>query len=265
MVDGEQHDAWSAGRSYDEYMGRWSRDVAAVFVDRLALAGGLEWVDVGCGTGALTATVLDRCDPASVLGVDPSADFVRHAASTVADDRAQFEVGSGQQLPCPDHAADAVISGLAYNFMPDRPAALAEFLRVCRPAGTVAFYVWDYPGGGVAFIDAFWKAATTIDPGVAALDEAERFQFCTADRLREEAVAAGCGDVSVEAVEVPTPFADFESFWYPFTLGAGPAPGYLASLDPDGQLALRERLRIVLGVDGPAELTARAWAARAHP
>lgn len=265
MTDTDQHDAWSVGQSYDEYMGRWSGAVAVEFVDWLEQPNELDWLDVGCGTGALTATVLDRAAPRRVVGVDPSDGFVAHAHAAMANDRADFRVGTAEDLPLDDEAVDVVVSALAYNFVPDRAAALAEFRRVVRPGGLISFYVWDYPGGGVGFIDAFWKAAASLDADAAALDEGDRFPFCTAGGLRDELAAAGLAGVDVRSIEVATRFGSFESFWHPFTLGAGPAPGYLASLDPDGQLALRERLRIVLGVDGPAELTARAWAARAHP
>ena len=262
MTDGDQHDAWSAGRSYDHYMGRWSRAVASLFVAWLDQPGGLDWVDVGCGTGALSATVIADGAPRSVVGIDPSEGFVQHARDAVADTRARFEVATAEALPLDDKSVDVVTSGLAYNFVHDRPAALREFRRVARPGATISFCVWDYPGGGIGFIDAFWKAAVSVDPNAKALDEASRFPFCTADTLRSELNASGLRNAEVEPIEVATRFDDFESFWYPFTLGAGPAPGYLISLDDDARNGLRQRLRAVVG-DGPIELTARAWALRA--
>jgi SAM-dependent methyltransferase len=261
MTESEQHDAWSAGRNYDEYMGRWSRGIAASFVDWLAQPREQDWLDVGCGTGALSATVIDRCDPKSLLGVDPSYGFVQHATDMVTDRRARFEVGAGDDLPCDGRSVDIVVSGLAYNFMPDRAAALQEFKRVGRPEAELALYVWDYPGGGVEFIDVFWKAAAALDPAMATLDEANRFPFCTAERLGDEVASAGYVDVVVEAVTVPTPFPDFDAFWHPFTLGAGPAPGYLASLPTEAQHVLRQRLHDQLG-DAAIALTARAWAVK---
>lgn len=262
MSETDRHDAWSAGRSYEEYMGRWSRALAERFVDWLGEAPGLDWIDVGCGTGALTASVLDRCAPRTITGIDPSPAFVAHAQERVADARASFDVGSAERLPFDWAAVDVVASALAYNFVPDRAAALAEFRRVLRPGGDLAFYVWDYPGGGVGFIDAFWKSAAELDDAAATLDEAGRFAFCNDCALAGELLCAGFGDVRVEAIEVPTRFADFESFWHPFTLGAGPAPGYLSHLDEAATDRLRDRLRERVG-DGPIELTARAWAVRA--
>lgn len=262
MTDRDRHDAWTAGRSYDEYMGRWSRAVAREFLGWLDVPERLDWLDVGCGTGALTSTVLAARAPASIVGVDPSVGFVEHARSVVTDVRARFEVGTADELPLEPDSIDVVTSALAYNFVPDRPAALAELRRVTRSGGTISLYVWDYPNGGVGFIDAFWKAAAALDPSAVALDEAGRFPFCTADALTAELEAAGGHDVTIVPIEVPTVFVDFESFWHPFTLGAGPAPGYLAELDDLGHDALRGQLRGELG-DGPIELTARAWAVRA--
>lgn len=263
MGDDDRHDAWSAGQSYDEYMGRWSRAIADSFLEWLDVPAGLAWLDVGCGTGALTSAVLARCAPSLIIGVDPSDGFVEHARSAIADPRASFEVGAAESVPLDTGSVDVVTSALAYNFVPDRPAALAELRRVTRPAGTISLYVWDYPSGGVGFIDAFWKAAAALDPSAADLDEAGRFHFCTSDALAAELSAAGLSDITVVPVEVVTRFVDFEAFWHPFTLGAGPAPGYLADLDGDARHALRQRLQDEFE-NGPIEFTARAWAACAR-
>src|SRR5690606_31906026 len=99
--------------------------------------------------------------------------------------------------------------------------------------------VWDYPGGGMGFMDAFWEAANATDPASGTLDEGARFPFCTPDTLADEFTRAGLRDAEVRPIEVTTRFTTFDDFWRPFTLGAGPAPGYYASLDPDHQDKLR--------------------------
>lgn len=263
MSTTSSHDAWSAGDSYELYMGRWSRAIAHEFVTWLEQPDGRDWLDVGCGTGALTATILEHRAPRSVLGIDPSDAFVAHARGAIPDQRARFQVAGADALPCADGAVDVVTSALAYNFFPDRPRALAEMQRVTRDEGTVSFYVWDYPGGGMGFIDAFWQAARALDAGASTLDEGRRFPLCTREALRDEVAAAGLVDVVVEAIQVPTRFASFDEFWHPFTLGAGPAPGYCMSLDEDARQALKRRLMDDLPAAGPIELPARAWAVRA--
>ncbi len=262
MTETAQHDAWSAGQSYDHYMGRWSRLIAAEFLAWLNAQKGADWADIGCGTGALSRTILDVADPASVTGIDPSEGFVAHATQEIADPRAAFKVGDAQALPFADNSVDVTVSALALNFVPDKAKALREMQRITRPGGIISFYVWDYPGGGMGFIDAFWKAAASLDPAARELDEADRFPFCTPDGLGELCNAAGLTDAVVRPIEVDTVFPDFEAFWHPFTLGAGPAPGYCMSLPEDTREKLKSKLMEMLGSKGEVRLPARAWAVR---
>jgi SAM-dependent methyltransferase len=259
-----EFDAWSAGRSYDHYMGRWSRRIAAKFVEWLAPPRDAAWLEIGCGTGALTASILAECAPRSILSIDPSQDFVAYARSAIDDGRARFEVADARKLPAQDASIDVVASALVLNFIPDRPAALAETQRVLKPNGLLSFYVWDYPGGGIGFIDAFWTAAAEVDPAAGALDEGKRFPFCTRNGLAAICRDADFRSLVVEPIEIETVFPDFAAFWQPFTLGAGPAPGYCVSLPEDQRAALKARLADALGSDGPVRLVARAWAVKAH-
>jgi ubiquinone/menaquinone biosynthesis C-methylase UbiE len=255
--------SWAQGETYEPYVGRWSRLVAPAFVAWLGLPRGLRWLDVGCGTGALTAAVLTAGGAAQVLGVDPSPGFLAYAARHVLDPRARFVVGRAEQLPAADGSVDAVVSGLALNFVPDRLAGMAEMRRAARPGGTVAAYVWDYPGE-MQLMTWFWDAAVELDPDAAPLREAALFDFCRPDPLRELFTAAGLSDVAVEPLVVPTVFADFDDYWTPFLGGQGPAPSYTASLEAARRNALRETLRGRLPTDddGTIRLTARAWAVR---
>jgi SAM-dependent methyltransferase len=253
---------FSSGDAYEPYVGRWSRLVAASFVEWLAVEPGARWLDVGCGTGALTSTVLRSAAPASVLGIDPTAPFVAHARSHVDDPRASFAVAPAGAVPLPDGTVDVAVSGLVLNFVPDLPAALAELRRVVRPGGVVAAYVWDY-AGDMQLMRYFWDAAVSLDPAARELDEGPRFPLCAPDALA--AAFASFGDVATTAITVPTVFRDFEDYWTPFLGGQGPAPAYAATLDPERLAALRESLRARLPVaaDGTIPLVARAWAVRA--
>jgi SAM-dependent methyltransferase len=264
MAEASRHDAWQAGDRYEAYMGRWSRLVAPRFLDWLALPEGLDWLDVGCGTGALSAAILGRCNPRSLLAIDPSDSFVSAAKAALQDARAEVRAGDAQALPVDAASRDAVVSGLVLNFVPDTPKALAGMKRVARPGATVAFYVWDYPGGGMEIMRAFWTAAVALDPAAGELSEDRRFPMCTPDRLTALATDAGLTDVACASIEVPTVLQDFEDYWYPFTLGAGPAPGYCASLTPEARQRLRDRLQasLPLSADGSIRLVARAWAVR---
>jgi SAM-dependent methyltransferase len=256
-------DSWSGGQSYESYVGRWSRLVAAEFLARLAVPPGARWLDVGSGTGALTEAVLASCAPEQVVGIEPSDTFRAHAAEHVPDPRASFRAGDAQTLPVADGTFDAVVSGLVLNFVPDRPAALAEMRRAARPGGTVAAYVWDYPGE-MQLMTHFWAAAVALDPGAVALDEAARFEFCRPGPLGQLFTGAGFADVDVEPIVVPTDFRSFADYWTPFLGGTGTAPAYVSSLSEDHRAALRELLRARLPAadDGSIHLSARAWAIR---
>ncbi len=265
MAEISRHDAWEAGDSYEAYMGRWSRQVAPRFLDWLGATEDLDWLEIGCGSGALSATILDRCNPHSLISIDPSEGFVSTARTNVPDERAEFRVGDAQALEFETASRDVIASALVLNFVPDRELALSEMKRVVRPGGMIGFYVWDYPGGGVEFMRAFWNAATALDPDALSLNEDKRFPFCTPNSLTDLVRGAGLPSVDCTPIEVPTVFEDFEDYWHPFTLGAGPAPGYCMDLDPEARQRLKEKLNDSLprSEDGSIAFKARAWAIKA--
>jgi SAM-dependent methyltransferase len=256
-------DHWSRGDAYDAYVGRWSRLVAPGFLDWLAIPPGRRWLDLGSGTGALTAAILERCAPASVIGVDPSEPFVAHTRSAVADPRASFAVGTAAATGLADGAVDVVAAALVLNFVPDLGEGLREAQRILRPGGTVAGYVWDY-ADGMQLLRRFWDAAIAMDRAAEALDEATRFPITRPEPLAAAFKAAGLADVEVRPIQIPTVFADFDDLWMPFLAGTGPASAYVAALSEPARAALRETLRASLTAepDGSIRLVARAWAVR---
>ncbi|GHB57090.1 methyltransferase [Streptomyces cirratus] len=256
----QRFDVWAAGDAYERYMGRWSRLVADRFVDWLGVADGAVWLDVGCGTGALTSSVARRARPRLVVGADRSAGFLT-AARAATGPLARFVRADARSLPVRDGACDAVVSALALNFLPTPDTALTEAARATRPGGLVACYVWDY-GEGMELLGRFWEAATLLDPAAAALDERHRFPLCRPEALRALWTAAGLDGVHVAPIEVRAGFAAFAELWEPFLAGQGPAPGYVAALAPPERERLRGALRASLPVrpDGSLTLGVRAWA-----
>ncbi|MFD1146720.1 class I SAM-dependent methyltransferase [Saccharothrix hoggarensis] len=256
-------EVWALGDAYEAYVGRWSLPVARLFLRWLDVPAGRRWLDVGCGTGALTAAVLAHAEPAEVVGVDPADGFLNSARGRVTDPRVSFESGDARALPFADDRFDVVVGGLALNFVPDPVRAVAESVRVASPGGVVAAYVWDY-AEGMAMTRSFWDAATDLDPAVRELDEGRRFPLCRPEPLQALWTGGGLGGVEVRGLRIPTVFADFDDFWHPFLGGQGPAPGYTASLAEDHRRALRDLLRTRLPTkpDGTIPLTARAWAVR---
>lgn len=254
---------WANGDLYESYMGRWSRRVAREFIEWLSLPAGGGWLDVGCGTGVLSQTILQLAEPARVKGVDRSEGFVDFARGRVQDNRVQFEVRDAEALMEADGSFDAVVSGLVLNFIPHPERAFAEMARVTRLGGTVAVYVWDY-AEGMGFIRHFFDAAIALDPNAVAHDEGPRFPICRPDALRRLFESTGLQAVEVGPIEVPTVFRDFDDYWNPFLAGQGPAPSYAMSLSEEHRAALREQIRARLPYksDGSIPLSARAWAAR---
>jgi SAM-dependent methyltransferase len=254
-------DVWALGDAYEPYVGRWSRLVAREFLEWLAVEPGQRWLDVGSGTGALTGTILALAAPVSVKGVEPSEGYLEHARHRIEDPRATFELGNALSLPVPDGSFDAVVSGLVLNFVPDPPSAVGEMARAAAAGGLIGAYVWDY-AGDMQLMRYFWDAALALDPDARALDEGVRFPLCQPAPIRSLFLGAGLADVDVKAIDVPTPFGDFDDYWTPFLGGQGPAPGYAMSLTEERRVRLRDHLRSVLPTadDGSISLTARAWA-----
>ncbi len=256
-------EVWASGAAYEPYVGRWSRLVAHAFLDWLAAAPGARWLDVGCGTGALSRGILAAAEPAAVLGVDRSAGYVAYARQQVIDPRVRFVVGDAEALPVQSGCYDAVVSGLVLNFVPRPALAVAEMARATRAGGLVAAYVWDY-AGRMQLMRYFWDAAGALNPAARDLDEGRRFPLCRPEPLAALWDEAGLAAVEVRAVDVPTVFRDFYDYWTPFLGGQAPAPGYCLSLNEAQRAALRERIRSTLPIkpDGSIHLIARAWAVR---
>jgi len=259
----ERKDVWAAGKLYEPYVGRWSRLVAADLLTWLQVGVRKDWLDVGCGTGALTEVILRRAQPRTVRGVDPSAGFVEHARAHIRSSVASFEVGDALSIPTGAQEFDVAVAGLVLNFVAQPSRAVAEMTRTVRPGGTIAAYVWDY-AGKMELMRYFWDAAIALDKAAINLDEGRRFPICHPAPLAKLFAQAGMHAVEVRPIDVPTRFRDFDDYWSPFLGGQAPAPGYAMSLSEERRGALRDRIRASLPIaqDGSIELIARAWAVR---
>ena len=262
MVQRQVSDTWERGDPYEQYVGRWSRQVAPRFLSWLSVPAGRRWLDVGCGTGALCAAIVDHCSPSSVVGVEPSEGFLDKAKQQLAG-RVVFHRGSAAEIPLDDSAVDVAVSGLVLNFVQDDRAALAEIARVTGNGGTIGAYVWDY-AGKMELMRLFWDAVVELNPEALKIDEGVRFPQCRPEALAERFQSAGLHSVEVTAIDIQTPFANFEDYWRPFLGGQGPAPAYAMSFDETARVRLRDciRERISMQADGSISLTARAWAVR---
>lgn len=264
VADVSQHPDWQHSDAYEAFMGRWSQPAAVAVVRALGIPSGQAWLDVGCGTGALSSAILTHAHPRELLGIDPSAEFLAIAANRIRDPRARFELGRVEALPVQGGHFDVAIAGLVLLFVPDPLAAVAEMARAVRSGGIVISYLWDLDDER-QFTRPFWAAARSLDPEAGAWDPRSTHSISRPESLHATFEGAGLRAVVVEGVELPAVFRNFDDYWQPCLLdGPTPVQRYVRSLDIDRRDALRWRLQEILPVaaDGSISLIGRLWLAR---
>jgi SAM-dependent methyltransferase len=246
--------------AYELFMGRWSRQLAPAFVTFAEVADGDHVLDVGSGTGSLSFAIAQAAPSVRVTGVDPSAEYVRHAQSQPAGDRIRFVVGDAQRLDFPDRTFDRTLSLLVMSFVPDRNKAVREMMRVTRQGGTVAAAVWDY-GQGMEMLRVFWDEVVAQDPAAAALDE-RHLPLCRQGELASLWRASGFDRIDERPLSIAMRFTSFDDYWQPFLGGQGPAGAYVRGLHDEQRQALEQQIRSRIAPTGhgqPISLNARAW------
>lgn len=256
-------DHWNSATTYDGFMGRWSRELAPLYVGWLGLPPKRTWLEIGCGTGSLTRAICELANPASLTACDPSPAFVEYSRISLNDDRVNFIVASADDFPLRTEGYDAIASLLALNFFPSPASALERMRSAVRPNGVISACVWDY-AGEMQFLRYFWNAAKKLDAAGQQMDEGARFPMCNPESLTALFENAGLENVECEALDIVTSFRDFSDYWTPFLGGTGPAPSFLASLGPSEREALQVDLQKSIPTDagGAISLRARAWAVR---
>jgi SAM-dependent methyltransferase len=260
-TDKARHDVWASGDAYEQYVGRWSCLVAKEFVRWLAIPEDRQWLDVGCGTGALSQTILTLANPQKVKGIDRSEEFINTARSRVTHTQVEFATGDAQDLPVESESYDAAVSGLVLNFVPQPERMVSEMARAVRKNGIIALYVWDY-ADRMQFMRHFWNAAAALDPAALELDEGRRFPLCDPQALARLFQSVGIRHVETRPIDIHTDFKNFDDFWNPILGGQGSAPGYAMALSEENRARLRERLHnsLPFAVDGSIPMVARSWA-----
>jgi SAM-dependent methyltransferase len=237
--------------------------MAKEFISWLNPPTSWDWLDVGCGTGALTQAICAYAHPRSIVACDPSPEFVAFARRSISLPAVSFFVAGVDELPRQEGGFDAVVAGLVLNFIPNSAAAIRSMRNRLHPGGTLAIYVWDY-AEGMQFLRIFWEVAAELDPRAAELDEGQRFPLCRRDALVDLLERENFEAVEASALEIDTPFPDFDNYWVPFLGGTGSGPSYVSSLSVTAreELRLRLRQRLTRDTGAPIQLTARAWAVR---
>jgi SAM-dependent methyltransferase len=243
------------GAAYERYMGRWSQLAGEAFLDWLAPASGLRWLDVGCGNGAFTEMLVERCAPASVQGVDPSEGQLAFARTRPAARVAQFRRGDAMAQPFPDDTFDAAVMPLVIFFVPDPAVGVAEMARVVRPGGAVSAYAWDMEGGGFPY-QLLHDEMRGLGVAVPTPPSPEASR---ADAMRDLWAGAGLESVETREVTVRRTFADFEDYWT--TVRGGPSVGpQLAGMASEKLALLKARMRAGLPADAAGRITCGARA-----
>lgn len=253
---------FSDGASYDHMMGPWSRSVGELFLEWLDPAPGLGWIDVGCGSGAFTSLVVERCQPSTILGIDPSRAQLDYAVQRGLPRAARFELGDAASLPALDRSVDVAVAALVVHFMPDPGAGVREMARATKSGGLVAAYAWDLLHGGFPYNDLY-SMMTSIGfpppspPSPAAGDM---------QQLLKTWEAAGLKDIKMRAITVTRTFVDFDDYWRT----AAASPRIAAALkgippEPLGQLKEHVRASLPYGEHGTVvpRATANAIVAKA--
>lgn len=262
-MTGAAANAMSVKEAYDWRAGRWSRMVGRTFVEWLNRPAGLKWLELGCGTGALSRAVLETGQAGTIVGIDPSTEDLALARESMPDRRAVFQQGEAEALPFPAGSFDVVVSGLVLNFLKNPPPAFREMRRVAVPDGCIAGYVWDF-SGEMQVVRRFWDAAIAVDGAAAQADQAVVFPVCKPEPLRQLFVDSGLRHVDVRPISVAACFPDFATYWRAMINPDWTGGRFVNSIPQIARDAVRERLcgSLPLQQDGSFTLMARAWAVR---
>jgi SAM-dependent methyltransferase len=243
------------GVAYERYMGKWSRLTGNAFLEWLHPQSGLRWLDVGCGNGAFTETIVEKFEPASIHGIDPSKEQLAYARARDSLRGTQFRQADAMALPFPDNAFDVAVMPLVIFFVPDPAKGVGEMVRVVCPGGLVSAYAWDMAGHGFPYellrgeMREFGMVVPTPpSPESSAIDA---LQALWAD-ARLEAVKT-C-QITVHRI-----FTDFEDYWT--AVHGGPSLSKkLASMAPKDHALLKARMQKHLAADASGRITCSARA-----
>ncbi len=246
----EQQIRFDDGAAYEQMMGVWSRLAGEIFIDWLAPRSGLRWIDIGCGSGAFSELLVERCAPAEVQGIDPSEAQLAFARTRPASRLAQFRQGDAMALPFADDSFDAAIMALVIFFVPEPAKGVGEMVRVVGPGGTVATYAWDMPGGGWPGLPFHAEMrAMGLQPLLPPSAEASRI-----DVLGKLWTGAGLDTVETREITVSRTFADFDEFWTINSMSPNIGQS-IAAMSPGDAERLKAGVRARLPADGAGRIT----------
>jgi ubiquinone/menaquinone biosynthesis C-methylase UbiE len=252
----EASDLFDDGNAYERLMGRWSRLVGEKFLDWIAPEKYLRWIDVGCGNGAFTEVLIERCSPVAVAGVDPSEAQLAFARTRPGAKLAQFRIADAQSLPFADAAFDAASMALAITFIPDAQKAVKEMARVVKPGGVIGTYMWDFENRGIplAPLGVAMKSLGIVLPNAPYVDNSRR------DNMQTMWERAELMAVETDVIPIDVAYESFDDFWHSNTLPVGPAGKVIADLTIQDREELKARVREELPVAPDGSIAYRSSA-----
>lgn len=243
------------GAVYERMMGKWSGLIGNAFIDWLSPPPNLRWVDIGCGNGAFTQLLIERCAPVVIEGVDPSEGQLAFARKRLATPVAQFRQGDAMALPFPNDTFDAAVMALVVFFIPEPSRGVAEMARVVRPGGLAAAYIWDIVSGG--------GPSETVISQMRGMGftppRAPRAEASTPEGLHALWTQAGFAEIEARVVGARRTFDDFEDYWAT-TLAAPNLAPILATMTPAEIAQLKSRVREQVPAEASGRVTIEARA-----
>lgn len=237
------------GAAYERYMGVWSRMVGESFLDWLSPAAGLHWLDVGCGNGAFSELLMDRCAPSRITGIDPSEEQLQFARERPVSRIANFVAGDAMFLPFTDTSFDAAVMPLVLFFVPDPKKGLSEMMRVVRPGGVVSAYCWDLPNGG----SPYHILQSTLREMGKIVPEPPHPEIASLGILEQLWAESGAENVSSHTIVMERTYRDFDEYWDIVRNGPSTRPA-IASLSDKETIHLHQLLRERLSFDAAGRI-----------
>lgn len=258
MSDNSIH--FDDGASYERMMGRWSLLVGERFIEWLAVPVGARWLDVGCGNGAFTELVVQRCAPEHVLAIDPSPGQLDYARARLpGGSPVSWAEGDAMSLPAASESCDAATMALVLFFVPEPAVGLSHMCRAVKRGGTVAAYHWDILGGGFPLADIGVEmkrmGVPPRQPPSVAASTLEASEALWRD--------AGLDQVRTTSFTVQRSFESFDEYWDAAASSNTLRPMFNA-FTPQELQTLRASVRARLGVADLAEGAPLVVSARAN-
>jgi SAM-dependent methyltransferase len=253
---------WDNTQGYEMYVGRWSSLLSIDFVNWLNARSNLKWLEIGCGTGALTKAIAEKCTPSYLLAIDKSDSYIEKAKENVNSGNVSFlniDINS-----CPlNEKFHYITSGLVLNFVPKFGDMLRKLMNNLEPGGEISSFVWDY-GGHYQPMRHFWNAACEIIPGSEKFDAGRNFDICTKENLIRLFEGIGLNDIQFTTIERIATFQNFDDYWLPIISAQGSVTEFISTLKEAEKEKLKEHLKrkLPIAFNGEIKLVISVLAAK---